>query len=100
MKKGRQVAQSMVKDAEHMILYKCRRTLRTQRMPYNPTGDVISPFDGVSPMDPMEIRYKCLKCGHLAWVEAGSTGKSCHKCGYRIFTKPRKPGQHKILKAE
>ena len=90
----------MAKDTEHMILYKCRRTLRTQRMPYNPTGDVISPFDGVSPMDPMEIRYKCLKCGHLVWVEAGSTGKSCHKCGYRIFIKPRKPGQHKILKAE
>ena len=90
----------MAKDTEHMILYKCRRTLRTQRMPYNPTGEVISPFDGVSPMDPMEIRYKCLKCGHLAWVEAGSTGKSCHKCGYRIFVKPRTPGQHKILKAE
>jgi DNA-directed RNA polymerase subunit RPC12/RpoP len=100
LKKGRQVAQTMAKDTEHMILYKCRRTLRTQRMPYNPTGDVISPFDGVSPMDPMEIRYKCLKCGHLAWVEAGSTGKSCHKCGYRIFMKPRTPGQHKILKAE
>jgi hypothetical protein len=55
----------MAKETEHMILYKCRRTLRTQRMPYNPTGEVISPFDGVSQMDPMEIRYKCLRCGHL-----------------------------------
>jgi DNA-directed RNA polymerase subunit RPC12/RpoP len=51
-------------------------------------------------MDPLEIRYKCLKCGHLDWNLAGDTGKSCHKCGYRIFLKPRKEGRHKDLKAE
>jgi DNA-directed RNA polymerase subunit RPC12/RpoP len=36
----------------------------------------------------------------MAWAEAGSTGKSCHKCGYRIFVKPRKDGMVKELKAE
>jgi len=51
-------------------------------------------------MDPLEIRYKCLRCGHLAWNEAQTTSRSCHKCGYRIFVKPRKAGRHKILKTE
>jgi DNA-directed RNA polymerase subunit RPC12/RpoP len=51
-------------------------------------------------MDPLEIRYKCVNCGHMVWAEAGSTGKSCHKCGFRIFVKPRKDGMAKVLKAE
>ena len=51
-------------------------------------------------MDPLEIRYKCLRCGALAWSEAGSTGHSCRKCGYRVFVKPRKEGSYKTLKAE
>jgi DNA-directed RNA polymerase subunit RPC12/RpoP len=41
-----------------------------------------------------------VNCGHLTWSEAGSTSRSCHKCGYRIFVKPRKDGMSKILKAE
>ena len=51
-------------------------------------------------MDPLEIRYKCLRCGHMTWNEAGNTGQSCHKCGYRVFVKPRKEGRYKELKAE
>jgi len=53
-------------------------------------------------MDSLETRYKCVRCGHIEWIEVGAIGKSCHKCGYRIFAKPRKEGTDrgfKILKA-
>ena len=53
-------------------------------------------------MNSLEPRYKCVRCGHIEWIEVGTVGKSCHKCGYRIFVKPRKEGTdrgYKILKA-
>lgn len=99
MKKGRQVAALMAKDAEHTVNHKCRKCNRTDRRPWTPT-DPPKCTHCESTMDPLEIRYKCLRCGHLTWIEAGSTGKSCHKCGYRVFAKPRSQGRpHKTLKA-
>ena len=43
-----------------------------------------------------------VRCGHMTWIEIGTTGKSCHKCGYRIFVKPRREGPDgiKTLRAE
>ena len=84
---------------EQMILHKCRNCNRTDKRSYNPTGEEQCAHCN-SPMDPLQIRYKCVNCGLMAWAEAGSTGKSCHKCGYRIFVKPRKDGMAKVLKAE
>lgn len=84
---------------EQTILHKCRNCNRTDRRTHNPAGEELCSHCD-SPMDPLEIRYKCVNCGHLTWSEAGSTSRSCHKCGYRIFVKPRKDGMSKILKAE
>jgi DNA-directed RNA polymerase subunit RPC12/RpoP len=82
-------------------LYKCRSCNRTGRKPYDSEGNVSCDHCD-SPMDALETRYKCLRCGHIEWIEVGAVGKSCHKCGYRIFVKPRKEGSvsgYKILKA-
>ncbi len=88
--------------ANRLTLYKCRSCNRTDRKPYAAEGDV-SCNHCSSPMEALETRYKCLRCGHIEWIEVGAVGKSCHKCGYRIFVKPRKEGSesgYKILKAE
>ena len=98
-RRGRWSAGLMAKSAEKLILHKCRQCNRTDRRPWSET-DLPRCKTCESAMDPLEIRYKCLRCGHLEWVEAGSTGKSCRACGYRIFVKPRKGGRHKVLKAE
>ena len=98
LKKGWQVAGSM---ANRLTLYKCRSCNRTDRKPYDPDGNA-SCNHCSSPMDSLEPRYKCLRCGHIEWIEVGTVGKSCHKCGYRIFVKPRKEGTksgYKILRA-
>jgi len=99
LKKARQFAGSMVMKGDQTILHKCRNCNRTDRRAHSPSGEEHCSHCN-SPMDPLEIRYKCVNCGHLTWAEAGSTGRSCHKCGYRIFVKPRKDGMAKILKAE
>ena len=99
MKKARQFAEPIGMVDERTILHKCRNCNRTDRRDYNPAGEEQCSHCN-SPMDPLEIRYKCVNCGNLTWTEAGSTGRSCHKCGYRIFVKPRKDGMAKILKAE
>ena len=99
MKKARQVAGSVAMKGDQKILYKCRNCNRTDKRAYNPTSEEQCNHCN-APMDPLEIRYKCVNCGFMAWAEAGSTGKSCHKCGYRIFVKPRKDGMAKVLKAE
>ncbi|HIC50090.1 MAG: hypothetical protein CXX69_00195 [Candidatus Thalassarchaeum betae] len=89
----------MAKEADRMILHKCRNCNRTDKRASSST-EPPKCSHCESSMDPLEIRYKCLRCGHLAWNEAQTTGRSCHKCGYRIFVKPRKEGRHKILKTE
>ena len=99
MKKSRQVGGSLVMKEEQIILHKCRNCNRTDKRTHNPTGEEQCNHCN-SPMDPLEIRYKCVNCGLMTWAEAGSTGKSCHRCGYRIFVKPRKDGMAKVLKAE
>ena len=99
MKKARQVAGSVAMKGDQNILHKCRNCNRTDKRAYNPTSEEQCSHCN-APMDPLEIRYKCVNCGFMAWAEAGSTGKSCHKCGYRIFVKPRKDGMSKVLKAE
>ncbi|MAE41854.1 MAG: hypothetical protein VYD21_01905 [Candidatus Thermoplasmatota archaeon] len=84
-----------------MTLYKCRSCNRTDRKPFDADGPATCNHCS-SPMDPLEIRYRCVRCGHIEWIEIGTTGKSCHKCGYRIFVKPRKEGPDgiKTLRAE
>ena len=63
----------MAKSAEKLILHKCRQCNRTDRRPWSET-ELPRCNHCQSTMDPLEIRYKCLRCGHLAWSEAGSTG--------------------------
>ena len=99
MKKARKVAGPMAKEADRLVQQKCRNCNRTDNRAWSPS-ELPKCNHCESSMDPLEIRYKCLRCGHLTWNEAGTTGKSCHKCGYRIFVKPRKEGRHKDLKAE
>ena len=84
-----------------MTLYKCRSCNRTDRKPFDAEGPATCNHCS-SPMDPLEIRYRCVRCGHIEFIEIGATGKSCHKCGYRIFVKPRKEGPDgiKTLRAE
>jgi len=104
LKKARKVAGPMAPDKDGKVLHKCRGCNRTAHRTWNasefPKCTHCEEAGKTSTMDPLEIRYKCLKCGHLDWNLAGDTGKSCHKCGYRIFLKPRKEGRHKDLKAE
>tara|TARA_B100000959_G_scaffold272973_1_gene322937 strand:+ start:730 stop:1029 length:300 start_codon:yes stop_codon:yes gene_type:complete len=99
LKKAGQVADTIPMGTEQAILHKCRNCNRTDRRAYTPSGEEQCSHCN-SPMDPLEIRYKCVNCGHMTWGEAGSSGRSCHKCGYRIFVKPRKDGMAKVLKAE
>jgi len=99
LKKAGQVADTITMGTEQAILHKCRNCNRTDRRAYTPSGEEQCSHCN-SPMDPLEIRYKCVNCGHMTWGEAGSSGRSCHKCGYRIFVKPRKDGMAKVLKAE
>ena len=99
MKKACKVAGPMAKEADRMILHKCRNCNRTDKRAWSST-EPPKCSHCESSMDPLEIRYKCLRCGHLAWNEAQPTSRSCHKCGYRIFVKPRREGRHKILKTE
>ena len=99
MKKAGLVAVLIAMGEEQIILHKCRNCNRTDKRAHNPTGEEQCNHCN-APMDPLEIRYKCVNCGAMTWAEAGSTGKSCHKCGYRIFVKPRKDGMAKVLKAE
>ncbi len=99
MKKARKVAGPMAKEADRLVLHKCRSCNRTDSRAWN-SSELPKCTHCESTMDPLEIRYKCLRCGHLTFHEAGITNKSCHKCGYRIFVKPRKEGRHKDLKAE
>ena len=89
----------MAKDSDKLILHKCRNCNRTDRRAWNPT-ELPKCNHCESTMDPLEIRYKCLRCGHLTWSEAGNTGQSCHKCGYSVFVKPRREGRYKELQAE
>ena len=87
--------------ANRLTLYKCRSCNRTDRKEFDPDGNV--PCNHCSSvMEAIEVRYKCVRCGHIEWMEVGAVGKSCHKCGYRNFVKPRKEGTdrgYKILKA-
>ena len=99
MKKAVLVAMLIAMGEEQVILHKCRNCNRTDKRAYNPTGEEQCAHCN-APMDPLEIRYKCVNCGSMTWAQAGSSGKSCHKCGYRIFVKPRKDGMAKVLKAE
>ena len=98
LKKATNPANTMT---NRMTLYKCRSCNRTDRKPFDADGPATCNHCS-SPMDPLEIRYRCVRCGHIEWIEIGTTGKSCHKCGYRIFVKPRKEGPDgiKTLRAE
>jgi len=99
LKKDIKGAGTMANENEYMVNHKCRKCNRTDRKVWNPS-EPPKCNHCESSMDPLEIRYKCLRCGHLTWIEAGSTGKSCHKCGYRVFAKPRNQGRPiKTLKA-
>ena len=89
----------MSNGADRLVLHKCRSCNRTDRRNWSPT-ELPKCNHCESTMDPLEIRYKCLRCGALTWNEAGSAGHSCRKCGYRVFVTPRKEGRHKTLKAE
>ncbi|GIS29328.1 MAG: hypothetical protein Ct9H90mP1_0560 [Methanobacteriota archaeon] len=71
------------------ILHKCRNCNRTDKRQYNPRAEEHCNHCN-PPMDPLEIRYKCVNCGHMSWAEADSTGRSCHKCGYRILSSHEK----------
>ena len=82
MKKDIKVGRSMAPETEYLVNHKCRNPSEPPQCNHCD-----------SKMDPLEIRYKCLRCGHLTWIEAGATGKSCHKCGYRVFAKPRNQGR-------
>ena len=41
---------------------------------------------------PIEVEYKCLRCGSLEYFDGSRTGISCKACGYRVFVKPRRKG--------
>ncbi len=99
MKKPGQVAGPVEMGEEQIILYKCRNCNRTDRKPYNPVGDEQCSHCN-SPMDPLEIRYKCINCGTVNMYEVGRKLEGCKSCGYRIYAKPRKDGMAKVLKAE
>ena len=64
-RRGRWSAGLMAKSAEKLILHKCRQCNRTDRRPWSET-DLPRCNHCESTMDPLEIRYKCLRCGHLA----------------------------------
>ena len=82
----------MAPETEYLVNHKCRKCNRTDRRSWNPSEPPQCNHCD-SKMDPLEIRYKCLRCGHLTWIEAGAPGMSCHKCGYRVFAKPRNQGR-------
>ena len=41
---------------------------------------------------PVEILYRCLKCGIMEAFDQERNGVSCRSCGFRIFIKPRRSG--------
>ena len=87
----------MAKDSDKLILHKCRNCNRTDRRAWNPT-ELPKCNHCESTMDPLEIRYKCLRCGHHDAHQHTRTGIACKACGFRIFVKPRRQG-HKTLDA-
>jgi DNA-directed RNA polymerase subunit RPC12/RpoP len=53
-----------------MTLYKCRSCNRTDRKPFDAEGPATCNHCS-SPMDPLEIRYRCVRCGHIEFIEIG-----------------------------
>ena len=82
MKKARQVAGSISMKGDQKILYKCRNCNRTDKRAYNPTSEEQCNHCN-APMDPLEIRYKCVNCGHMpgAWLP----GLPCPECGETLI---------------